>query len=82
MNYNIFELIKNIKLTDIISTTNKTLNVVKKSIPVYKEIRPYMRKEKSIFIKAKNDQIDEIKASKPLKKEREITYNDTLTFFN
>ena len=82
MNFNIINLIKNIKFSDIISTTNKTLNIVKKSIPVYKEIRPYMNKEKSLFKKQNDSQIDEIKESKPLKKEREVTYNDSLTFFN
>ena len=81
MNLNILNFIKNIKLSDVISNTNKTLNVIKKSIPVYKEIRPYIRKEKSIF-KKDDENIDEIKMSKPLKKDKTITYNDSLTFFN
>ena len=81
MNTNILSFIKNIKFTDIISNTNKTLNIIKKSIPVYKEIRPYVNKEKSIFKKEDNN-IDEIKMSKPLKSNKNITYNDSLTFFN
>ena len=40
MNMNILSFIKNIKISSIISGTSKTLNVIKKSIPVYKEIRP------------------------------------------
>ena len=78
MNFNILNIIKNINISSIISNTNKTLTIIKKSIPVYKEIRPYMNKEKSIFKKEESTQIDE----KPIKKEREIKYNDSLTFFN
>ena len=82
MNFNILNLIKNINFSNIVSNTNKTLNIVKKSIPVYKEIRPYIRKEKSIFKQTNNEEIDEIKMSKPLKSNKQITYNDSLTFFN
>ena len=82
MNFNILNLIKNIKISSIISNTNKTLNVLKKSIPVYKEIRPYIRKEKSIFKKPDDINQDEIKMSKPLKSSKQTTYNDSLTFFN
>ena len=74
MNLNILNLLKNINISSIASTTNKTLNVVKKSIPVYKELRPYFRKEKSLF---KKEVDDEIKMSKPINN----TYNDSLTFF-
>jgi hypothetical protein len=62
---------------------NKTLSVIKKSIPVYREVKPYLLREKSIFSKNKimND-VDEIKESKPIKTEdRSVSYNDTLTFF-
>ena len=85
MNYNILGLLKNINLSSIISGTSKTLNVVKKSIPVYREIRPYIRHEKSLFKSNKNtneNDKDEIKESKPLKSNKQITYNDSLTFFN
>ena len=81
MNYNFINIFKNINLSNIVSTTNKTLNVIKKSIPVYKEIRPYVNKEKSLF-KKKDDLKDEIKMSKPLKVENNTTYNDSLTFFH
>jgi len=83
MNFNLLNLIKGIKISDIASGANKTLNVIKKSIPVYKEIRPYVNREKSLF---KNNNkikdIDEIKESKPLKSNNKTTYNDSLTFFN
>jgi len=82
MNSSILNLLKNIKLSTIISTTNKSLNIVKKSIPVYREIRPYIRKEKSIFKVKDTKEIDEIKMSKPLKIDKKPTYNDSLTFFN
>ncbi len=81
MNTNILELIKNIKFTNIISATNKTLNVIKKSIPVYKEIRPYATHEKSLFKKKEVNEIDEIKESKPIKSNDRTTINDSLTFF-
>ena len=84
MNPNIFNIFKNLNFTSILSGANKTLNVVKKSIPVYKEIRPYMNHEKSIF-KKKNDNLleqDEIKMSKPIKENKKSSYNDSLTFFN
>ena len=82
MNNSIFSLFKNIKISDVASMTNKTLNVIKKSIPVYKEIRPYMNKEKSLFKNKKIKDIDEIKESKPIKSNNKTTYNDSLTFFN
>ena len=81
MNINLLNIIKGIKLSDIISSTNRTLNIVKKSIPVYKEIRPYMNHEKSIFKKKINNTEDEIKMSKPLKEDKQTSYNDSLTFF-
>lgn len=82
MNMNLLNILKNINLNSIISNTNKTLKLVKKSIPVYKEIRPYINKEKSIFKRETDENIDEIKMSKPLKQEKDISYNDSLTFFN
>ncbi len=82
MNPNLLNIIKNIKFSSILSGTNKTLNVIKKTIPVYKEIRPYVNHEKSIF-KKNTKEIDEIKESKPLKSNNNTNnYNDSLTFFN
>ena len=81
MNTNLLEIIKSIKLDKIVSTTNKTLNIVKKSIPVYREIRPYATREKSIFKKKDIKDIDEIKESKPIKSNDRTTINDSLTFF-
>ena len=82
MSLNIMSLLKIINVSNIISNTNKTLNIIKKSIPVYKEVRPYFNHEKFLFKKPKIELIDEIKESKPLKVNKEITYNnDNLTFF-
>lgn len=82
MSLNISSLLKTINISNVASTTNKTLNIVKKSIPIYKEVRPYFNHEKSLFKKPKNILIDEIKESKPLKVNKSITYNnDNLTFF-
>lgn len=81
MNSNLLGLLKGIKLSSIVSNTNKTLGVVRKIIPVYKEVRPYVTHEKSLF---KNDS----KIESTIKKEsdevdvRNDSYNDTLTFFH
>ena len=81
MNSNLLGLLKGIKLSSIVSNTNKTLGVVRKIIPVYKEVRPYVTHEKSLF---KNDS----KTENIIKKEsdevdvRNDSYNDTLTFFH
>lgn len=78
---NFSNIFKNISLNTIVSNTNKTLNVIKKTIPVYKEVRPYFRGEKKL-LKNENSNVDEIKESKPLKQERNITFsNNNLTFF-
>ena len=63
--------LKAINLSKIVSTTNKTLNVVKKSIPVYKEIRPFISKEKKL--------VPEIKESNET---RESKYDNNITFFH
>lgn len=83
MNQNFFSIFKNINLSSIMGGTNKTLSVIKKSIPVYREVKPYLLREKSIFSKNKiMNAVDEIKESKPIKTEdRSVSYNDTLTFF-
>lgn len=83
MNQDFLSILKNIKLSSIMGGANKTLSVIKKTIPVYKEVKPYLLKEKSIFSKKKViDDVDEIKESKPIKSEnRNVSYNDTLTFF-
>lgn len=82
MNYNLLNFIKNISFSNILNTTNRSLNIVKKSIPVYRELRPYIRKEKTIFKVKKDENIDEIKMSKPLKSYKKPEFNDSLTFFN
>lgn len=83
MNFEILNILKKISFSNIVSNTNKTLNVIKKTIPVYRQVKPYVTHEKSIF-KHKNivDNIDMIKESKPLKDNRSSSkFNDTLTFF-
>ncbi len=77
MNGNLLSIFKKVNISSIASGANKTLNIVKKTIPVYKEIRPYINHEKTIFKKTVKQEIDE--------KESNISntneYNDTLTFF-
>lgn len=83
MNTNILNILKQINISKILGGTSKTLNIIKKSIPVYKEIRPYVRKEKTFFKKDDlNENIDIIKESKPLRTKEPSSYNDSLTFFN
>ena len=74
MNNSLLNLLKNINISNILNNTSKTLNVVKKSIPVYKEIRPYINHEKSIF--KNNFNIKESNLESTNK-----TYNDSLTSF-
>lgn len=83
MNQDFLSIFKNINLSSIMGGANKTLSVIKKSIPVYREVKPYLLREKSIFSKNKiMNAVDEIKESKPIKTEdRSVSYNDTLTFF-
>ena len=50
------------------------------AIPVYKEVKPYLLREKSIFKKKEEPLIDEIKESN-VSEDRSSSYNDTLTFF-
>ncbi len=80
MNLNFLNILKKINLSNVVSNTNKTLGIIKKTIPVYKQIKPYMAHEKSFF-KKNIENIDKIKESKHIKDEINHTYNDTLTFF-
>jgi hypothetical protein len=66
--------LNNFSFSGILSGFNKTLGVIKKSIPVYKEIRPYISKEKSLFKKDNEISL----SNKPSKSNK---YNDSLTFF-
>ena len=82
MNLGILEILKKINLSSIVSNTNKTLGIIKKSIPVYKQVKPYVTREKSFFKKKDSlELIDKIKESKPLKEVNNSNFNDTLTFF-
>ena len=56
-------------ISNIAKSTSGVLNVLKKTIPVYKEIKPVLSK-KSIK-----------KNIEPIKKESNLEYNDSLTFF-
>ena len=80
MNSELLSIFKNINVSSIASTANKTLGVIKKTIPVYKEVKPYLVREKSIFKKKEEPLIDEIKESN-VSEDRSSSYNDTLTFF-
>lgn len=74
MNNNFLSIFKKISINNIIKNTNNTLNVIKKVIPVYKEVRPFFNHEKSIIkkdIKKESLSLD----AKPI-------YNDSLTFFH
>lgn len=83
-----FESLKNINFEKIFSTAHKTINVVNKAIPVYKQIRPNIGNLKDIFNKNNiKNEIDEIKESRPIKLKRSTpknirnTSNNSLTFF-
>ena len=83
-----FETLKSINFEKIFSTTHKTINIVNKAIPVYKQIKPNIGNFKSLFNKNNtNNMVDEIKESRPIKLKRNIpnslrnTSNNSLTFF-
>ena len=83
-----FEALKSINFEKIFSTTHKTINIVNKAIPVYKQIKPNIGNIKNIFNKNNvNTNIDEIKESRPIKLKRSTpnnhrnTSNNSLTFF-
>ena len=84
-----FETLKSINLEKIFSTTHKTINIVNKAIPVYKQIKPNIGNIKNLFNKNNMNKeiIDEIKESRPIKLKRSIpnnaknTSNNSLTFF-
>lgn len=85
-----FEGLKSINLNNIFNTAHKTINIVNKAIPVYKQIKPNIGNIKSIFSKSNINKniVDEIKASRPIKLKKNIPNkinrnisNDTLTFF-
>ena len=65
-----FNILKNLNLSSIASTSSKTLNIIKKIIPIYKEIKPFISKEKQIIPQIKKESIEE-----------PTEYNDSLTFF-
>ncbi|MDD6272158.1 MAG: hypothetical protein PUA90_01385 [bacterium] len=73
---NLSSILKSINISNIAKSTSNTLNVVKKIIPVYKEIKPFITKEKSIFNK------DEQKKESNITTSNDNEYNDSLTFFN
>lgn len=70
-----FNILNNLNFSNILGSISKTLGVMKKSIPVYREIKPYINKEKSLF--KNNDKNTTL--NKPNK---QSNYNDNLTFFN
>lgn len=81
MNTELLSIFKKINISSIAGTANKTLGVVKKAIPVYKEVKPYLLREKSIFKKKDDVEIAKIKERNDASEDRTSSYNDTLTFF-
>ncbi len=80
MNLSILDILKNLNLSNIVSNTNKTLGIIKKTIPVYRQIKPYITHEKS-FLKKDKEITNKLKESNIINNEINHTYNDTLTFF-
>lgn len=85
-----FETIKNINFNKIFNTAHKTINIVNKAIPVYKQVKPNIGNFKSLFSKNNkiNNVVDEIKNSRPIILKKSIpnkinrnTSNNSLTFF-
>lgn len=85
-----FETLKNINFSKIFNTAHKTINVVNKAIPVYKQIKPNIGNFKNLFSKKNvaNQLVDEIKSSRPILLKKNIpnkinrnTSNSSLTFF-
>ena len=72
----LLNIFKGIKLDSVIKGTNKTLTTIKKIVPVYKEVRPFIRKEKSL-LPLKSDIKEPINNIK-----KEYIDNDSLTFFH
>ena len=64
-------IFNSLNISSIANHTSNVLNIIKKSIPVYKEIRPLINKNKNII----NHNIIESK------KESNEEYNNSLTFF-
>ena len=73
INSNLLNIFKSININKIASSATSTLNVVKKIIPVYKEVRPLLNKNKNIFDKEEKNERDINETHK---------YNDSLTFFH
>lgn len=69
---NLNSLIKSINISSLVKGTSNTLNVIKKIIPVYKEVKPFLSKEKKIFETTKKESIESNKSE----------FNDSLTFFH
>ncbi len=85
-----FDFLKTINLNKIFASTHKTINLINKAIPVYKQIKPNIGNIKGLFNRKNNIKpvIDEIKESRPIKLKKNISTNnsrnisnDSLTFF-
>lgn len=88
-------LLNNFSFTKIISGFNKTLNVVNKAIPVYKQVKPVIGNAKNVLNifnaskQAKQDIINEemLERTRPIVVNHNSNINnnsvklDTLTFF-
>ena len=65
-------LFNKINISSIASNTSNILNIIKKAIPVYKEIKPLIKKKNNFNLKSLEE---------PIKKESNNEYNNSLTFF-
>ena len=62
----------NFNFSSIIKRTNETLSIFKKIIPIYKEVKPFITKEKKIFNTDTKKESDKLVNPK---------YNNQITFF-
>ena len=65
-------LFNKINISSIASNTSNILNIIKKGIPVYKEIKPLIKKKNNFNLNSLEE---------PIKKESNNEYNNSLTFF-
>lgn len=70
MNNNILSIFKKINISKVASTTSNTLNVIKKVIPIYREIKPFTTREKKL-----------ISSNNTIEKKEEPSYDNSITFF-
>ncbi|MBQ3142056.1 MAG: hypothetical protein IJB82_00950 [Bacilli bacterium] len=80
---NITSILKNLNLTTILNGANKTLNIVKQAVPIYKEIKPLIGNAKNIIAPSKENVQKIVPQKRPLVKKHNFNnnLNNNLTFF-